>query len=156
MDIVTSLHQDSIHGVIDPTDTETPCQESQRTCTRNSPCLQQGCMICSTLINHIGNLDVALNSSIAPPTSPTTPDCPQPPINHPILTLIATFLDAIQQNNMVKLTTFDCLYRQSLQSNLDFLLYDRLNLQATHNTALQLLDSHIAASTSLPHLRQTA
>ena len=65
MDVVTSLHQDSIHRVIDNIDTETPHQEPQRTCTRNSPCLQQGCMICSTLINHVRNLDVALNGSNA-------------------------------------------------------------------------------------------
>ena len=30
-------------------------------------------MICSTPINHIHNLDLALNSSNAPPTSPTDP-----------------------------------------------------------------------------------
>ena len=148
MDVVTSLHQDSIHRVIDNIDTID--QEPQRTCTRNSPCLQQGCMICSTPINHVPNLDGALNSSNAPPTSLTTPDRPQPPINHPILTLTAAFLNAIQENNIFELTTINHLYNQSLKSNLDFLLNDRSNLRAAHNTAMQLLNSHIGAFTPLP------
>ena len=78
MDIASSLHQDSTHGVTD-LDPETSCQDPQKTCTRNSPCLQQECMICSTPNNHILNLDVTLNSSNATPTSPTTADSPQPP-----------------------------------------------------------------------------
>jgi len=73
MDVITSLQQDPIHGIIDSMNTETPRQESQKTCTRYLPCLQQGCMICSVSINHIHNLDLALNSSNAPPTSPTDP-----------------------------------------------------------------------------------
>ena len=57
-------------------------------------------MICSTPINNVCNLDVALNSSNATLTSLTTANCPQMPINHPILTLTAAFLDAIQENNI--------------------------------------------------------
>ena len=34
-------------------------------------------MICSVSINHIHNLDLALNSSNAPPTSPTDPPANQ-------------------------------------------------------------------------------
>ena len=56
MDLVKSLQQEFIHGVSEPTNTETPLQELQETCTRNSPCLQQGCLICGTLIEHIRNL----------------------------------------------------------------------------------------------------
>ena len=65
-------------------------------------------MICRTLINQVRTLDVALNSSNAPPTSPITTECPQPLITHPILT--AALLDAIMENNIVKLTAFDHLY----------------------------------------------
>ena len=44
MDVVRSLQQDPINaGVIDPFNTKTPHQEPQKTCTRNLPCLQQGC-----------------------------------------------------------------------------------------------------------------
>ena len=68
MDITSSLHQDSIHGVTD-LDPKTPHQDPQKTCTRNSPWLQQGCMICSTPNTHICNLDVALNGSNASPTT---------------------------------------------------------------------------------------
>ena len=108
-------------------------------------------------ITHIRNLDVALNGSNASPTSPTIADRPQPPINHPILTLTAAFLDAIQENNIFELTAIYHLYKQSLKSNLDFFLYDRSNLQAAHNTAMQLLNSYIAASAPLPPpLRPTA
>ena len=140
MDVITSLHQDSIHGVIDPI-----C-----TCTRNSPGLQQGCMICSTPINYVSNLDMAMNSSNAPPTSSTTADHPQPPINHLILTLTAGLQDAIQENDIIKLIIIDHLYRQTLKDNLDFFLYDRSNLRAAHVTVKQLLASHITASTPLP------
>ena len=73
MDITSSLHQDSIHGVTE-LDPETPNQNPQKTCTRKSPCLQQGFMICITPNNHIYNLDVALNGSNASLTSPTTAD----------------------------------------------------------------------------------
>ena len=94
MDITTSFHQDSIHGVIDLVP-ETPHQDPQKTCTRNSPCLQRGCMICNTLNTHIRNMNVALNGSNASPTSPTNADCPQPPTYHPISTLTSMFQEAI-------------------------------------------------------------
>ena len=111
MDIVTSLHQDSIHGVIN-LDPEFPQQDSQKTCTRNSPCLQQGCMIGCTPNTQIHNLDVALNGSNASPTSPTTADRPQPPIDHTILILTAPF----QENDIFELTSVDHQYVQAMKS----------------------------------------
>ena len=87
MDPITHLHQDPLHG-----DTsETPLQEPQRACPRNSPCQLQGCMICCTPTNHIRNLDKALNSSDTFRTSPTTIDLSQPPPNHTILILTNAF-----------------------------------------------------------------
>ena len=59
-------------------------------CTSNLPCLQRGCMICNTLINHVRNLDMALNSNHVPQTSPITTD-PLLPTNHTILFLTAAF-----------------------------------------------------------------
>ena len=116
MDIASSLHQDSIHEVtkLNP---ETPRQEPQKTCTRNSPCLQQRCMICSTPINQTRNLDVALNGSNALPTSPTTTD-------------------------------LSCSSLPS--SNIDFILYKFTKLWSTRQTATDLLNLHIAASTPSP------
>ena len=69
MDVVHSLRPDSIHGETDHPAAETPRQDPQRLCTRNWPCLQQGCMICNTSINQVHNLDVALNGSNASPTT---------------------------------------------------------------------------------------
>ena len=43
---------------------EPPRQDPQKPCTRNSPCLQQGCLICSTPINHVRNLDVSLTNHV--------------------------------------------------------------------------------------------
>ena len=120
MDIPSSLHQDSIHGVTD-LDPETPYQDPKKTCTRNSPCLQQGCMICSTPNNHIRNLNVAMNGSNASPTSPATSDRPQPPINHPILILTTRFQDAIQENDIFELTYVD--YQYTKPWNLTWISY---------------------------------
>ena len=120
MDPAPNLHQDSIlHGVTENINSETPRQDSQKTCTRNSPCLQQGCLICSTPTNHVRNLDVSptnhvsnLNVSLnnineqtnsaASPTSPTTAEPLQPPINYKILILTAAFQLAIQDKQSVQ------------------------------------------------------
>ena len=147
MDVVTSFHQDSIHGDINHIDTETPRQEPQWMCTRNSPCLQQGFMICSTLINHVCNLDMALNSDHASQTSLITAACPLP-TSHAILFLTFAFQLAIQKNNTEEINH---LYNQNLKSNLDFILYDRSDLGATQQIAMNLLNSHIATSTPLPN-----
>ena len=121
MDSAPNLHQDSIlHGVTEDINTETPRQESQKTCTRNSPCLQQGCLTCSTPTNHVRNLDVSstnhvrnLNVSLnnineqtnsaTSPTSLTAAEPLQPLINHAISTLTAPFQLAIQQKDIDKL-----------------------------------------------------
>ena len=71
MDVLDSLRPDSILGDSDQLSTETPRQDPQRLCTRNSPCHQRGCMICITPINHVRNLDMALNGSNASPITHT-------------------------------------------------------------------------------------
>ena len=40
---------------------ETPLPEIQKTCLRNSPCMQQGCLTCSTPTNHVRDLSDALD-----------------------------------------------------------------------------------------------
>ena len=98
-----------------PIKTDSPCQEPQKhtpeTYTRNSPCLQRGCMICSTPINHVCNL----NSSNAPPT---TADRPQPPANQIILLLTTAFQLTIQENEINELTAINHLYDQTIQLGL--------------------------------------
>ena len=51
--------QDSATGVANKP--ETPLLEIQKTCLRNSPCMQQGCLTCSTPTNHIRDLSDALD-----------------------------------------------------------------------------------------------
>ena len=85
------------------TDTETPRQEPPRTCTRTSPCAQQDCLICCTPLNHVRNLDAALNNNDGSPDSPTsmtTTKSPLPPTNHHIQILTAAFQDAILDNDI--------------------------------------------------------
>ena len=74
-----STHQDSDQGVINLP--ETLLQDSQRKHTRNSYCLQQGCMICCTPTDHVRNLKAALNAPNMP-SLPTTSSRPQPPAKH--------------------------------------------------------------------------
>ena len=139
MDSAPNLHQDSIlHGVTEDLNTETPRQDPQKTCTRNSPCLQQGCLTCSTPTNHACNLDVSstnhvrnlnvslnnineqTNSTISP-TPPTAAKPLQPPINHAILSLTPAFQLAIQQKDIDKLKNLRNLYNQTMSTNLDFI-----------------------------------
>ena len=106
-------------------------------------------MICNMPINHIHNLDVALNSNHGPQILPITPD-DLSPANHAILFLTAVFQLAIQENDITEITAVNKLYAQTLESNLDFILYDRSDLRAIRQTALNILNSHVAASTPLP------
>ncbi len=53
---------------------------------------------------HPQPLNVALNSSNASSTSPTTADGPQPPTNHAILLPTAMFNIAIQEKDIDELT----------------------------------------------------
>ena len=61
---------------------------------------------------HPQPLNVALNSSIASSTSPTTADRPQPPANHAILLLAAMFNVAIQEKDIDELTAINHLYNK--------------------------------------------
>ena len=51
--------QDSVAGA--PNDPETPLPETQKTCLRNAPCMQQGCLTCSMPTNHVRDLSDALD-----------------------------------------------------------------------------------------------
>ena len=140
------LHQDNTLGATNTT----PHQEHQKTCIRKSPCQSQGCTFCHAQTSHIRNLDADLDSSNASSTPPTTINLPRPPANHPILLLTSAFHKAIQTNNVHELEVIDHLYKNTMKSNLDFLIYDCSNLIDLHLTAINLLDSHTTANTPLP------
>ena len=106
-------------------------------------------MICITPINHVRNLDMALNNDHNFRTSPTNADRP-PPADHAILLLTKAFRFTIQANDIQELTAINESYIQSLQSNLEFLLYDRSVLRAIRQIALNILNSQVATSTPLP------
>ena len=122
---------------------KTPLQETQKTCLRNSPCMQQGCLTCSTPTNHVRDLSDALddvtpaatvaktNASTGIESStivlananaltnrPTTK--PQPPPDHLIVHLTTMFQDAIQDNDIFELEGAMKLYTLAFDSNLDF------------------------------------
>jgi len=127
----------------------TPHQENQRVCTRSSPCLQQGCLLCYAPPSHVRNLDVDLNSSNASSSTPSKP-LPQPPDDHPIALLTFAFQNAIQTNDIDELEAVTHLYTNSLQTNMDFIKYDRSTLNSLRLAAKKLLTSHIAVNTPLP------
>ena len=49
------------------------------------------------------------------------------------------------------MTSINYLYNQTLKSNLVFILYDRSNLRATRQIAMNLVNSYIPTSTPLLH-----
>ena len=79
---------------------ETLLSESQRTCIRNSPFLQQGCMLCCTPTNHVHNLNAAPDATNLPTT---TAKPPQPPPDHLIVNLSSLFQNAVLENDVFKL-----------------------------------------------------
>ena len=97
---------------------ETPRQETQKTCTRNSSCHLQGCLICCTPNNHVRNLDKALSSSNATPTSPTNVDLPQPLPDHIIMRLTYAFKQATSKlQDMESLAAINTRYIKHLETN---------------------------------------
>ena len=110
-------------------------------------------MICPTPINHICNLDEALNYSEASPTSTTSASTfkhPPPPINHDIHIFTTAFQAAILENDIFELTAVDSQHSLAMKTDRDFLKYDRSKLKLAHNQARQILNAHTAASTPLP------
>ena len=117
MDPATNLHQDIIlHGVNEDINTESPRQDSQKTCTRKSHCLQPGCPICATPPPHVRNLNVSptnTNVQTNTVTSPTTTERRQPPINHALSDLTDALQHAIQIRDIEEL---EILRREGINS----------------------------------------
>ena len=77
-----------IYGATVNINIDSPRQDPQKTSTRHSPCLQQGCLICSTPINHVRNLDVSpinhvRNLDVSPTNHFCNPDVSLNNINGP-------------------------------------------------------------------------
>jgi hypothetical protein len=144
MDPTTPLHQDPLHGDA----IETPHQEAQRTCTRTSPCQQQGCLVCGTPTNHVRNLDEALNNSEATQVSPTTDEdflsLPTPPPNHLIRKLTIKFLNAIKKEDFLAIETTNKQFISYTETRLESLNYDCSVLYDARLTAMNMLSSHKA------------
>ena len=74
-----------------------------------------------TLINHVRILDVTLNSSNAPQTSPPAADHPQPTDNHAIPLFTMAFQLDIQEKDIEKLKSLHCLFYLTMKT--DFYLF---------------------------------
>ena len=152
------LPQDSDTGAANTP--ETPLPELQKTCLRNSPCMQQGCLTCCTPPNHVRDLSDALDDVtpiatvtkthgptivLANTNDPTNrPTKPKPPPDHVIVSLTEMFLDAIQDNDLYEMNAAMKLHNIALASNLKFLNYDRSDLRTARNQAKQILDTNSA------------
>ena len=106
-------------------------------------------MICITPINHVHNLDEALNKDNNPQTLLITDDRPLP-ADHAIVNLTNCFRFAIRAKASDDIQPLNESYLESMKSNPEFHQYDRSELRATRQIALDILISHIAASTLLP------
>ena len=127
-------HQDSVDRATNLPETQLP--ESQRTCLRNSPCLQQGCMIFRMPTNHVCDLNATMDATNSPTTNPiTTTKPPQSPPNHLIVHLTSMFGNAILENNVCKLEPAMKQYARAMTSDPEFVIYDRSDLRTARNHA---------------------
>ena len=160
---------------------ETPLPEIQKTCLRNSPCMQQGCLTCSTPTNHVRDLSDALDdvtpagtiantnastivptkaSRVQPASTNNSTNRPtvklQPPPDHIIVHLTEMFQDALQDNNIFKLECTMNLYAQVFSSNPEFATYDRSALLTALNHAKQVLTLNSACRVLIFGARSSA
>ena len=143
MDPTTPLHQDGDTSA-------TPLQEPQKTCTRNTPCNLQGCMICRTPTNHVRNLEDALGTTEDAPASPSSNAHLQLPVHNTIRILTNAFSQAIQLQNINHLSSLVNQYKHQLDTELELFEHDLSVLDAYNSTAKDIINSHTALSTPLP------
>ena len=130
--------EDSDIGEANPP--ETPLPGMQKTCLRNSPCMQQECPSCSTPKTHVRDLtdamdDVTQVATVMKSTANSssivrTNSKPKPPPDHVIVSLTEMFLDAIQDNDLYEMNAAMNLHDIAINSNLEFSKYDRTDLRA--------------------------
>ena len=103
--------------------TETPQQETPRTCTRQTPCTKPTCNTCMSPSdgNHVRNLTNPLNTTTSTASVNTRP---APPTNHWISELTRSFQDAILINNVRDLNHLNAIYDRYMVSEPDTLKFD--------------------------------
>ena len=123
-----------------PVSSETPQQETPRTCTRQTPCCKQTCLGCSLPSDgkHIWNLTSALNTST---TTTTITTKPAPPINHWISDITNGLQEAILSEDLELLKSYNSLFTQKLMSEPDALQFDHSDLRVARNHALEIINS---------------
>ena len=107
--------------------TETPQQETPRTCTRQTPCTKPACYTCSSPSdgNHIRNLTTALNTTTPIATVITRP---APSTYHWISKLTRFFQEAVLTNNVRDHNHLSTFYDCCMINELDILDFDRSQL----------------------------
>ena len=160
MDTIQDTIQDTIHGDI----TETPGQEPQKPCDRNSPCFLQRCIIGSTPTNHVRNQDVG-----GPEQQQCKPDLSEfyrPPsttyqLHHPVPHLCVQTRHLGEQNpGTISLQPyvhlnhenpkFDDMFILNRKSNLDPSLHDCSNLHEYRRTAMDIINSFRSSNIPVP------
>ena len=107
-------------------------------------------MICPTPTNHVRNLDEELNIDESNSTPSTLADLPQPPPDHPISMFTRRLNTLIQRNNVELLKSTIKLLQKSIESNVDFCMYDCSAFDAAWETASEILASHASIVPDLP------
>ena len=127
--------------------TETPQQETPRTCTRQTPCTKPTCYTCSSPSdgNHVRNLTTALNMTTSIATFTTSL---APPTNHWISKLTRSFQQAVLINDVRDLNHLNAIYDQHMLNETDSLNFDQSQLFITIKHAQQLIDSSISPSST--------
>ena len=103
--------------------TETPQQETPRTCTRQTPCTKPTCYTCASPSdgNHVRNLTTALNTTTS--TASVNP-CPAPPTNHWISKLTQFLQEADLTNDVRDLNHLNAIYDRCMINEPDVLDFD--------------------------------
>ena len=109
-------------------------------------------MICPTPTNHVRNLDEELNIDESNSTPPPPVDLPQPPPDHLISMLTLRLQTLIQQNNVGLLKSTVKLLEKSMESNVDFVMYDCSAIDTAWKAASDILASHASIVSENPPL----
>ena len=120
--------------------TETPQQETPRTCTRQIPCCKQTCLGClsPTDSNHIRNLTTLLNTTNSTATIATLP---APPIDHWLSKITNGIQEAILREDIEELKLFNNLYAHKFMSEPEVLKFDCSDFLTARTNALKIINS---------------
>ena len=106
--------------------------------------------MCPTPTNHVRNLDGELDLDESNSTSPPPSDLTQTPPDHLISMFTRRLHTLIQQNNIELLKSTIKLLQKSIESNVDFCVYDCSAFDAAWKATSDFLASHASVSSSTP------